>query len=70
VEVRCSDAAEHRRRVTERKPEMPGQSVPTWDQVQRRRFEPWPPELPGRLVIDNIGDPVGHVASIVTELAR
>jgi predicted kinase len=70
VEVRCSDAAEHRRRVEERKPEMPGQGVPTWEQVQRRRFEPWPPELPGRLVIDNIGAPEGHVARIVTELSR
>jgi predicted kinase len=40
VEVRCSDAAEHRRRVESRGPEMPGQGVPTWDQVQRRRFEP------------------------------
>ena len=43
VEVRCSDAAEHRRRVESRQPEMPGQGVPTWDQVQCRRFEPWPP---------------------------
>jgi predicted kinase len=70
VEVRCSDAAEHRRRVEERKPEMPGQGVPTWEQVQRRGFEPWPPELPGPLVIDNIGAPEGHVTRIVTELSR
>ncbi len=69
VEVRCSDAAEHRRRVEGREPEMPGQGVPTWEAVQRRRYEPWPPELSGRLVIDNIGDPAGHVARIVAELA-
>jgi predicted kinase len=68
VEVRCGDAAEHRRRVESRKPEMPGQHVPTWDQVRRRRFEPWPPELSGRLVIDNVGDAAGHVARIVAEL--
>jgi predicted kinase len=68
VEVRCSDAAEHRRRVESRGPEMPGQGVPTWDQVQRRRFEPWPPELSGRLIIDNIGDAAGHIARIVAEL--
>ena len=68
VEVQCSDAAEHRRRVEERSPEMPGQHVPTWEQVQRRHDEPWPPELSGRLVIDNLGDPAGHVARIVTEL--
>ena len=68
VEVRCSDAAEHRRRVESREPEMPGHSVPTWTQVLRRRYEPWPPELSGRLVVDNIGDAAGHVARIVTEL--
>jgi predicted kinase len=69
VEVRCSDAAEHRRRVEGREPDMPGHGVPTWEQVQRRRYEPWPPELSGRLVIDNIGDPAGHVARIVAGLA-
>jgi predicted kinase len=69
VEVLCSDAAEHRRRVEARGPEMPGQGVPSWEQVQRRRYEPWPPEQSGRLVIDNIGDAAGHVAHIVTELS-
>lgn len=69
VEVRCSDAAEHRRRVETRTPEMPGQGVPTWDQVRHRRFEPWPPELSGRLVVDNVGDAAGHVARIVAELS-
>jgi hypothetical protein len=69
VEVRCSDAAEHRRRVESRQPEMPGQGVPTWDQVQHRRFEPWPSELSGRLTVDNVGDAAGHVARIVDKLA-
>ena len=69
VEVWCSDAAEHRRRVATREAQLPGQGLPTWDQVLRRRYEPWPPELSGRLVVDNIGDPAGHVARIVTELS-
>lgn len=69
VEVRCSDTAEHRRRVEERGPEMPGHGVPTWEQVLRRRYEPWPPELSGRLVVDNIGDTAGHVTRIVSELS-
>lgn len=68
VEVRCSDAAEHRRRVETRKPEMPGQGLPTWEQVLGRRYEPWPPELPAPLIIDNAGDPAVHVARIVSEL--
>ena len=68
VEVRCSDVGEHRRRIEAREPEMPGQGVPTWPQVLRRRYEPWPPELSSRLVIDNIGDAAGHVGHIVAEL--
>jgi predicted kinase len=68
VEVRCSDAAEHRRRVETREPEMPGQGVPTWQQVLRRRYEPWAPELPAPLIIDNVGDPAAHIAQIVTQL--
>jgi hypothetical protein len=55
--------------VEGRKPEMPGQGVPTWSQVRQRRYEPWPPELSGRLVVDNIGDAAAHVAHIVTQLA-
>jgi predicted kinase len=70
VEVRCSDVAEHRRRVETREREMTGQALPTWEQVQRRRFEPWPPELAGQVVVvDNTGDPARHVARIVSELA-
>jgi predicted kinase len=68
VEVRCSDTAEHRRRVGTRQPEMPGQGMPTWEQVQNRRYEPWSPELPAPLIVDNIGDPAAHVARIVTGL--
>jgi predicted kinase len=68
VEVQCSDVGEHRRRVEARDPEMPGHGVPSWTQVLRRRYEPWPPELSERLVVDNLGDAAGHVAHIVTEL--
>jgi predicted kinase len=69
VEVRCSDVAEHRRRVETRSPEISGQSVPTWEDVRRRRYEPWPPELSDRLVIDNVGDAAGRVAHIVSQLS-
>lgn len=71
VEVRCSDIAEHRRRVEGREAEtsgdgVSGQRVPTWAQVLGRRYEPWAPDLSGRL--NNMGDPAGHVARIVTGL--
>jgi len=69
VEVRCGDAAEHRRRVESRVAEMPGQHIPSWDEVTRREFEPWPPELAdGLVVVDNLGDPAEHVACIVSAL--
>jgi hypothetical protein len=58
----------HGRRVKRREAEMTGQRVPTWAQVLGRRYEPWPPELSGQLVVDNIGDPAGRIARIVSGL--
>ncbi|MGI8760286.1 MAG: AAA family ATPase [Jatrophihabitantaceae bacterium] len=66
VEIICSDAAEHRRRVRTRSAEMPGHGVPTWEQVRRRR---WEPITGSRLVVDNIGEPGAHVSAIVAWLA-
>ncbi|MDP1999750.1 MAG: AAA family ATPase [Rhodoferax sp.] len=50
VEVVCSDITEHRRRVESRKADIPGHTLPTWDEVQRREYEPWSSH---RLVIDS-----------------
>jgi predicted kinase len=41
VEIVCSDAVEHRRRVESRVPDVPGLALPNWRAVQRRDFEPW-----------------------------
>jgi predicted kinase len=41
IEVICSDAAEHRRRVEERQSDLPGLSPPRWQSVRRHRYEPW-----------------------------
>jgi len=49
VEIVCSDAAEHRRRVEQRRIDIPGLVPPTWESVQRHDYEPW--RTP-RLVID------------------
>ena len=49
VEVICSDAGEHRRRVTTRDSDIPGLKLPAWDEVQARTYEPWPG---AHLVID------------------
>lgn len=50
VEVVCSDKTEHRRRVESREADIPGHTLPTWDEVQNRGYEPWSGD---RLVIDS-----------------
>lgn len=49
VEICCSDAAEHRRRVESRKADIDGHRLPTWQDVLSRHYESWSDE---RLVID------------------
>ena len=41
VEVICSDAAEHRRRVESRPPEIDGLRPLTWEGVCERKYEKW-----------------------------
>ncbi|WP_019071710.1 AAA family ATPase [Streptomyces hokutonensis] len=41
VEVICSDPAEHRHRVTSRSVDIPGLTLPDWEEVRRRDYEPW-----------------------------
>lgn len=62
VEVICSDEAEHQRRVERPTAEMPGHAIPSWEQVQRR---PWQPFNQPHLRIDNIGDPAPHIATVI-----
>ena len=42
VELVCSDAAEHRRRVEQRVSDIDGLVLPDWRAVLRRDYEPWP----------------------------
>ncbi|MEP1124509.1 MAG: AAA family ATPase [Ilumatobacter sp.] len=42
VEVVCSDVDLHRRRVESRSPNLPGHVMPTWEDVTRLSYEPWP----------------------------
>ncbi|WP_425956967.1 AAA family ATPase [Xylanimonas sp. McL0601] len=41
LELHLPDAVEHRRRVTDRLPDMPGQRVPTWEDVAVWDYAPW-----------------------------
>ena len=52
-ECRIDDPAEHRRRVESRLPDLPGQNVPTWDEVVARDYAPWDDGRDGpRVAID------------------
>jgi predicted kinase len=66
IEVICSDAAEHRRRVETRGSDIPGLTPPTWQEVLDRDYRPWTRE---RLVIDTAGrDVAACVAEILLSL--
>jgi predicted kinase len=49
VEIVCSDADEHRRRVETRVADISGHKLPTWQEVIERDYRPWDVE---RIVID------------------
>lgn len=56
VEIVCSDAAEHRRRVEDRRKDNPGLAMPNWQAVQARDYRPWQTEC---AVIDTAGRAIG-----------
>lgn len=41
VELVCSDAEEHRRRVQTRVLDVPGLAPPSWQEIVEREYEPW-----------------------------
>jgi predicted kinase len=41
VEVVCSNAAEHRRRIESRLTDIPSLSLPSWQEVCDREYDPW-----------------------------
>ena len=42
IEITCSNADEHRRRIEKRRELAPGHDLPNWQDVMRRRIDPWP----------------------------
>lgn len=49
VHMLCSDAREHRRRVEERRPDLPGHVLPGWEAISAMQVEPPPADA---LVLD------------------
>lgn len=67
VEVKCSDASEHRRRVETRITDIPGLHLPTWEEVVSREYQPWDRE---HLVIDTAGQTVAQNVNTIREALR
>ncbi len=42
IEVMCSDPAEHRRRAENRTSDLPGQRLPSWQDILDRKYQAWP----------------------------
>lgn len=59
IQLVCSDAAEHRRRVESRVADIPGHALPDWEAVLRREFEPRDDDP---LVLDTAGQTPAELA--------
>jgi predicted kinase len=67
IEVVCSDAAEHRRRVESREPDITGHVLPSWQDVVDRDYHVWDRD---RLVVDTAAsDVTAGVRAIVGRLS-
>ena len=60
VEVICSDASEHRRRIETRAGDIKGHQLPTWDKILAREYHQWDQS---RMVIDTALEDMEHVIS-------
>lgn len=68
IEVVCSDAEEHQRRVQSRRGDLKGMSIPTWDQVLERAYDPWDEK---RIVVDTAGISIAKAFDgLQSELSR
>jgi predicted kinase len=65
IEVICSDAGEHRRRVESRLADINGLVVPTWRDVVNRTYEPWDRE---HVVLDTAKDSIDHLVDRIETL--
>jgi predicted kinase len=64
IEVTCSDAKEHRRRVEARIADIPGIRSPTWEDVVSREYHPWNRE---HLVIDTAGRTLAESVTLLQQ---
>ncbi|MFE6718034.1 AAA family ATPase [Streptomyces albidoflavus] len=63
VELLCSDPTEHEHRATTRTVDIPGLSLPTWQDITQRHYEPW--DRP-HITLDTAGNPPNHTITQLT----
>lgn len=49
IEVLCFDIQEHKKRVAQRKVDIPNLKLPTWEEIEKYKYTPWEES---RIVID------------------
>lgn len=62
VEIVCSDAEEHRRRVESRLPDIAGHTLPVWQAVVERDYHAWEGD---RLVVDTATCEIGGAVDAI-----
>ncbi|MCV2402239.1 AAA family ATPase [Marinomonas sp. C2222] len=68
IEVCCSDKKEHEDRVSSRKSDINNLTLPNWQQVQNRHYEPWQTDI---ITIDTAGQTIqASFAELLEKLAR
>ena len=66
VELVCTDTEEHRRRVESRAADIAGLSLPSWQDVCDREYEPWDRD---HIVVDTSGCSVEQALLILTGIS-
>ncbi|MGI8537336.1 MAG: AAA family ATPase [Mycobacteriales bacterium] len=69
-EVVLNDLGEHRRRVEQRRSDLEGLVVPTWDQVRARDYQPWDVQRDGDRTIIDGSDTEAALADIRARLSQ
>jgi predicted kinase len=64
VEIICSDPDEHRRRTENRVSDIPGLTLPTWQETISREYHPW---VSSHLVVDTARQSVEQSARTLRE---
>jgi len=67
IEIICSDVGEHRRRLENRSADISGLTLPRWQDVLDRTYEPWDGK---HVVLDSATLPVNQLVDRIEALVR